>query len=125
MIQYWKFASYIVNIPAERGVRRALSWNTSNKSFPWAPTTNLGHKTGKVLQAQSFEQLGKGCEKCGSMGCFAADFPTFLFHVKAATTFSERRLQVVQSLVCTYIYFFFSVSALTLGSPTGVGADLT
>ena len=35
--------------------------------------------------------------------------PSFqdLFHVNAATTFSARRLQVVQSLVCTYIYFFF------------------
>ena len=44
------------------------------------------------------------CEKCGSMGCFASDFPTFLLHVNAATTFSERRLQVVQSLVHTYIF---------------------
>ena len=28
--------------------------STSNKSFPWAPTTNLGYKTGNVLQVQSF-----------------------------------------------------------------------
>ena len=104
--------------------------STSKKSFPWAPTTNLGHKTGNVLQVQSSGQLGKCCEKCGSMGCFffggggcfASDFPTFLLHVNAATTFSEKGLQVVQSLVHTY---FFSTSALTLGSPTGVGADLT
>ena len=27
--------------------------STSNKSFPWAPTTNLGHKTGNVLHVQS------------------------------------------------------------------------
>ena len=40
------------------------------------------------------------------MGCFASDFPTFLLHVNAATTFSERRLQVVQSLVHTYIFLF-------------------
>ena len=81
--------------------------STSNKSCPWAPTTNLRHKTGNVLQLQSFGQLGKCCEKCGSMGCFASDFPAFLLHVNAATTFSERRIQVVQSLVCTYIYFSF------------------
>ena len=27
MIQYWKFASYIANLSAERWVRRALAWN--------------------------------------------------------------------------------------------------
>ena len=27
MVQYWKFASYIANLPAERWVRRALAWN--------------------------------------------------------------------------------------------------
>ena len=27
MIQYWKFASYIANLPAKRWVRRALAWN--------------------------------------------------------------------------------------------------
>ena len=27
MIQYWKFGSYIANLPAERWVRRALAWN--------------------------------------------------------------------------------------------------
>ena len=80
--------------------------STAKKSFPWAPTTNLGHKTGNVLQVQSFGQLGKCCEKCGSMGCFASDFPTFLLHVNAATTFSERRLQVVQSLVHRYTFLF-------------------
>ena len=90
--------------------------STSNKLFPWAPTTNFGHKTGNVLQVQSFGQLGKCCEKCGSMGCFASDFPTFLLHVNAAATFSESMYIPV---------FFFSASALTLGSPTGVGADLT
>ena len=26
-VQYWKFASYIANLPAERWVRRALAWN--------------------------------------------------------------------------------------------------
>ena len=27
MVQYWKCASYIANLPAERWVRRALAWN--------------------------------------------------------------------------------------------------
>ena len=98
--------------------------STSNKSFPLAPTTNLGHKAGNVLHVQRFGQLENCCERCGSMGWFASDFPTFLFHVNAATTFPERCLQVVQSLV-SHTYIFFSASALTLGSPTGVGADLT
>ena len=100
--------------------------STSNKSFPWAPTTNLGCKVGNVLQAQCFGQLGKCCEKCGSMGCFASDFPVFPFHVNVSTTFSERRLQVVlYSHWYVHTYIFFPVSALTLDSPTGVGADLT
>ena len=77
--------------------------STSNKSFLWAPTTELEHKTGNVQRVQIFGELGRCCEKCGSMVCFASDFPTFLFHLNAATTFSERRLQIVQSLVCTYI----------------------
>ena len=81
--------------------------STSTKSFPWAPTTKLGHRTGNFLQVQSFGQLGKCCEKCDSMGCFASDFPTFVFHVNAAATFPKRCLQVVQSFGCSYIYFVF------------------
>ena len=61
--------------------------STSNKSFAWAPATNLGHKTGNVQQVQSFGQLGKCCEKYGAMGCFASDFPTFLLHVNVVTRF--------------------------------------
>ena len=124
MIQYWKFASYIANLPAERWVRRALAWNPlPTYRSRGRRQTHLGYKTGNVLEVQSFGRLGNCCEKCGAMGCFASDFPTFLFNENAAATFSEKRLQLVQ-LACTYIYFFFA-SALTLGSPTGVGADLT
>ena len=44
--------------------------------------------------------------------------------MNVATTFSERRLQVVQFLdVSAVSIFSFSASALTLGSPTGL--DLT
>ena len=105
-----------------------LSGISSNKSFPWAPSTELGHKTGNVLRVQSFGELGKCCqccEKCGSMVCFASDFPTFLFHVNVATTFSERRLQVVQSLVCPYISFFCLRPYIGLAYGRWVWLDLT
>ena len=78
------------------------NWKCSAGTKPWA--------IGKVLREMRFN----------GMLCF--DFPTFLLHVNAATTFSERRLQIAQSLVvCTYTFFF----RLCPGSPTGVGADLT
>ena len=60
-------------------------------SFPWAPTTNWGHKN---LQLQTFGQFRNCCEKFGPMGRFASDLPTFLFHVRAAATFFYRCLQV-------------------------------
>ena len=62
-----------------------------------APTATLGYKTGNVLQVQSFGQLGKCCEKCGSMGCFVSDFLTFLLHVNSGTTIFGRRPQVISS----------------------------
>lgn len=80
--------------------------SSSNISSPRAPTTNSGHKTENFLQVQSSQQLVNCCEKCGPLGCFASDFPKFLlFHVKVAATLSARRLQVIQSLVCTYNFF--------------------
>ena len=77
---------------AERWVRRPLPTNRS-RGGP--------QQTWDMFCRYKAEQLGRCCEKCGSIGCF----PTFLFHVNAATTFSERRLQVVQEVVCAYIYF--------------------
>ena len=118
-VQFHEY-SYFARFLPTLGEESTCVESTSNKSFPLAPTTNLGHKSGNVLHVQSFGQLENCCERCGSMGWFASDFPTFLFHVNAATTFPERCLLSG----FTYIYFF-SASALTLGSPTGVGADLT
>ena len=44
MTQYWSFASYIANLPAERlGEESTCVATTSNISFPWTPTTSLGH----------------------------------------------------------------------------------
>ena len=94
----------------------------------------MGHKTENALQVQRFQQLGSCWEKCGPMGCFASDFPTFLFHVNGAATYSERCLPVVQSLVCTYIRIFFPPPPLHWASQrvclcrtaevTGPGFDL-
>ena len=108
MVQYWKFGSYIANLPAERWVRRALAWNPlpTNRSRG-RPQQTWDTKLEMFCMFKALDNWEKCCEKCGSMGCFASDFPRFLFHVNAATTLSERRLQIVQSLVCTYINFSF------------------
>ena len=70
-------------------------------------------KSGNVLQ-------------CGPMGLSVALFPVFLLHVVVSSTFCEICLSVVEDLAFFVVYIFlFSASALTLGSPAGVGADLT
>ena len=58
MIQYWSFLHCKFTCRT-LGEESTCVESTSNKLFPWAPTTNFGHKTGNVLQVQSFGQLGK------------------------------------------------------------------
>ena len=77
MIQYWKFASYIANLPAERWVRRALAWNP----LPTNRSRGGPQQTWGIFCRYKAGQLGRCCEKCGSIGCF----PTFLFHVNAVS----------------------------------------
>ena len=124
MIQYWKFASYIAKLPAERCVRRALAWNP----LPTNRSRGRPQQTWdtKLEMFCRYKALGKKEGVARNAVQWDALLPTFLHFCSIknpATTFSERRLQIVESLVCTNI-FFFSASALTLGSPTGVGADL-
>ena len=86
--------------------------SSANISIAWAPTTNLGYKTGNCSAGTELWTTGKLLREMRAMGCFASDFPTFLFNVNAAATFLERSLQLVQ-LACTYIYFsFFSPPSL-------------
>ena len=67
-------------------------------------------------------QVGNCCEKCGPMGCFVSDFPTFLIHSNACChVFAETPAGCTVIDLGMYIHIFFFSA---LGSPTGVGADL-
>ena len=115
MTQYWNFAFYIANLPAERWVRRTLAWQPRPTYPPRGQ--NWDAKIGNVLQVQGCVHMGNCCEKCGPMGLSFAVFPGFELHVVISSTFSERCLYLVQFLHFWLYVFLFSASAVTLGSP--------
>lgn len=115
VVRYWNCGFYITNSRGECSVRRALGGNPCNISFLWATTTKLGHK-----DFGNWEIVARKAVRW--MLCFRLSYISVpckcCWHVFRETPASF-------TIIGMCIHIFFSTSALTLGSPTGVGADLT
>ena len=76
MTQYWNFASYIANLPAEHWVRRTPAWKP-RPTYPPRGRQQIWDTKLEMLCRYKALQLGNCCEKCGPMGLSFAVFLGF------------------------------------------------